>query len=76
HAGVAPAHRQVAGLDPLRDEGLLYERVLRESGVKPKLDIYLGVPHAFYAAFPQLSASRKWDKDFRARLAWLLVGAV
>ena len=36
----------VAGLDPLRDDGILYERVLREElGVKTKLYMYEGVPH-------------------------------
>ena len=34
-----PAYVQVAGLDPLRDEGLLYERLLRENGVKTKIEM-------------------------------------
>lgn len=39
HSGLPPAYIQVSGLDPLRDEGILYEKVLRESGVKTKLDV-------------------------------------
>ncbi|KAL0577969.1 hypothetical protein V5O48_004005 [Marasmius crinis-equi] len=39
HNGLPPAYLQVCGLDPLRDEGLLYEQVLREAGVPTKLDM-------------------------------------
>ncbi|KAK1092797.1 hypothetical protein LTR48_003609 [Friedmanniomyces endolithicus] len=47
--GLAPAYFQLAGLDPLRDEGLLYERVLREeSGVLTRLEVYEGYGHMFW----------------------------
>lgn len=37
HKGLAPAVIQLCGLDPLRDEGLLYARVLEGEGVKTKV---------------------------------------
>ena len=37
HAGLPPAHIQVMGLDILRDDGVAYEKVLREAGVPTKL---------------------------------------
>ena len=41
HAGLPPAHIQVAGFDPLRDEGILYDKLLRQAGVKTRLDVYV-----------------------------------
>ncbi|EMD36030.1 hypothetical protein CERSUDRAFT_53081 [Gelatoporia subvermispora B] len=41
HVGVAPAYIQVCGADALRDEALLYERLLREDGVQTKMDVYV-----------------------------------
>ncbi|KAK5701602.1 hypothetical protein LTR97_004418 [Elasticomyces elasticus] len=47
--GLAPAYFQLAGLDPLRDEGLLYEKVLREDHAVPtRLEVYDGFGHMFW----------------------------
>jgi len=38
-SGLPPAYFQIAGLDPLRDEAFLYERLLREAGVATKVHV-------------------------------------
>ncbi|KAJ6584896.1 Alpha/Beta hydrolase protein [Mycena capillaripes] len=75
HKGLVPTVIQVCGLDPLRDETLLYEKLLKEEGVKTKLTIYPGVPHAFQYMFPSIKMGLKWEEDYRAGLRWLLDGA-
>ncbi|KAJ6506873.1 Alpha/Beta hydrolase protein [Mycena sanguinolenta] len=72
HTGLPPAYIQICGLDPLRDEGLLYERLLREQGVPTRLDIYPGVPHGFHVSAPTMTAAKKWEADMRAGLKWIL----
>ncbi|KAF8167082.1 Alpha/Beta hydrolase protein [Mycena galopus ATCC 62051] len=72
HTGLPPAYIQVCGLDPLRDEGLLYERVLREQGIRTKLDIYPGVPHGFSFIFLEMTASKQWHADLLVGLQWVL----
>ncbi|KAJ7765123.1 Alpha/Beta hydrolase protein [Mycena olivaceomarginata] len=72
HEKLPHAYIQVAGLDPLRDEALLYTRLLRECGVLTNFDVYPGIPHGFHLNFPQLAASIKWETDIRAGIRWLL----
>ncbi|KAH7081252.1 Alpha/Beta hydrolase protein [Paraphoma chrysanthemicola] len=48
HKGVAKAFFQVGGLDPLRDEAVLYDRVLREAGVLTRFELYAGYGHMFW----------------------------
>ncbi|KAK6949357.1 hypothetical protein Daesc_009432 [Daldinia eschscholtzii] len=73
HCGLPPAYFQVCGLDPLRDEALIYERILREeAGVKTRLDIYKGFGHYFWTNWPQLERSREFVEDTVKGVKWLL----
>lgn len=73
HAGLPPAYFQIAGMDPLRDEALMYERVLAEDyGVKTMSDVYPGMSHGFWGFFPFLKASEKFRWEQVRGMGWLL----
>lgn len=72
HRGVAKAFFQVGGLDPLRDEAVLYDRVLRESGVLTRFELYNGYGHMFWTNYPEIQASTKFVEDTLAGVKWLL----
>ncbi|KAJ7459795.1 Alpha/Beta hydrolase protein [Mycena latifolia] len=75
HKGLPPAVIQICGMDPLRDEALLYDNLLKNDGVKTKTSVYPGVPHAFQYGLPGFKMAAKWEEDYRSGLRWLLDGA-
>lgn len=62
HKGMPQTFIQVCGADPLRDDGLIYERALREEGVKTTLMVYPNIPHLFPDFF-QLEAFQSFHFD-------------
>ena len=69
--GMPPAYLQACGMDPLRDDALIYERVLKEKGVRTRLDVYPGLPHGFWAFFKQLKSAGKARVDIAMGMGWL-----
>jgi acetyl esterase/lipase len=88
HQELPPAYFQIAGMDPLRDEGLLYEQVLRESGVKTKVDMSVILRHhtlltddviiCSYPGVPHgfinlpITARTKHREDLQRGIQWLM----
>lgn len=73
HRDLPPAYFQVCGADPLRDEGLIYEKILREeAGVRTRLDLYKGFYHCFWMNWPQMDKSREFVEDTLSGVRWLL----
>ena len=70
---LAKAFLQVAGMDPLRDESLIYERALREEwGVETRMKVYEGYGHMFWTNWPEMAESRVYWKDMIEGMRWLL----
>ncbi|KAJ7780600.1 Alpha/Beta hydrolase protein [Mycena maculata] len=72
YAGLAPVVNQVCGLDLLRDEAFLYEKLLRNEGVRTKITVCPGVPHGFRYLFPAIKLG---VEDYLSGLRWSLNGA-
>ncbi|KAI0708760.1 Alpha/Beta hydrolase protein [Cerioporus squamosus] len=72
HAGLPPAFIQVQEVDPLHDDGIVYEKALRAAGVKTQLVQNRGTLHGFHYYFFDTAVAQKQDRDAREGLRWLL----
>ncbi|OQE30860.1 hypothetical protein PENFLA_c002G10385 [Penicillium flavigenum] len=62
----------IAGYDPLRDEGLLYGKLLAENGVPTNVNVFKGVPHGFRRFGERLSVCKQWDQTMEDGIRWPL----
>ena len=73
HSNLPPSFFQICGQDLLRDEALIFERIMREEEkIKTKVELYPGQPHGFHGAVPTMKASEKFVKDTVDGVKWLL----
>lgn len=62
----------VCGWDPRRDEGILFEELLREAGVEVRMDVHKGLPHGFWTVCRGLDLSRAWEAKLVENVRWLI----
>ncbi|KAF9888524.1 hypothetical protein FE257_008631 [Aspergillus nanangensis] len=67
-----PTTLGIAGYDPLRDEGLLYGKLLAENGVPTNINVFKGVPHGFRRFGEKLSVCKQWDQVMADGIQWAL----
>jgi acetyl esterase/lipase len=70
--GLPPTVFGIAGLDPLRDEALLYAKLLAEADVPTEIRLFRGVPHGHRRFGKALKASEHWDQCVNEGIVWAL----
>jgi acetyl esterase/lipase len=69
--GIPPTVIGIAGLDPLRDEALLYAKLLADANVPIEVRLFKGVPHG-HRRFNLPKANKDWDECVDEGILWAL----
>lgn len=70
--GMPPSVFGIAGLDPLRDEAMLYAKKLAEAGVPTDVHLFKGMPHGARRFGDQLKVNKAWDEVLQQGILWCL----
>ena len=72
HKGFPKTYFQVCGMEPSRDEQLIFDDMLKSEGIATRVDLYPGLPHAFWLTYRGLPQSKQVETDIVKGFAWLL----
>ena len=72
HKGLPSTYTQICGVDTSRDENLIFADMLKKEDVPTRVDLYAGLPHAFWGVLSSLPQAEKWSADTLEGFQWLL----
>jgi acetyl esterase/lipase len=73
-AGLPPTYIACSGVDPLRDDSIIYEAALREAGVRAKIDVFAGCIHSQPGFEIRSPSTLDIVERMGAGMVWLLTG--
>ena len=63
---------QVSGWDPLRDDGLIYAKLLQRAGTEVRVQVWKGQPHGHWVGMPEFEGAKTAFRDTVEGIGWLI----